>query len=101
MVASSIIAHPFGHQSEFVLDYILYHTLGCHLCELAEEVISDFNRTTDNPVVYTKTDIASDDHLVQQFGIRIPVLYRINDQRCLDWPFNTASLQAFVHPGQL
>ncbi|WP_230390505.1 glutaredoxin family protein [Reinekea sp. G2M2-21] len=94
-----IIAHPFGHQSESVLDYILYHTLGCHLCELAEEVISDFNRTADDRVVYVKTDIASDDDLVQRFGIRIPVLYRINDQRCLDWPFNTVSLQSFVHGG--
>ena len=71
--------------------YFLYHTLGCHLCEDAEQLLQDLPH-----VDYQKVDIADDDALVERFGIRIPVLCHKLSQTTLDWPFDKADVEAFI-----
>lgn len=71
---------------------ILYTTSACHLCELAEELISttlDFNTLQVEAV-----DIAESDALIERYGIRIPVL--CDGPRELGWPFDQAQLRAFI-----
>ena len=75
----------------------LYHTLGCHLCELAEQVIERVRMTVPDlsHLHVIKIDIAGHDELVDRYGIRIPVL-QLDDQRELDWPFDEQQLFVFL-----
>ncbi|ARU57144.1 MAG: glutaredoxin family protein [Pseudomonadales bacterium] len=66
-------------------EIILYTTLGCHLCEQAEQVLREVNQHL--PIQWTKKDIADDDQLVERYGIRIPVLYVEGYADDLGWPF--------------
>lgn len=77
------------------MNYVLYHTLGCHLCEQAETVIAALEQQSQ-PVPYRKVDISADDALVDAFGIRIPVLCHPPSQQCLDWPFDEHALQQWL-----
>ena len=75
----------------------LYHTLGCHLCELAEDVIAQFNQTHPDQTLHVqKIDIADDDALVERYGVRIPVVKFSTVEATLDWPFDLASLEKYV-----
>lgn len=65
---------------------VLYGTLGCHLCEEAEEWLRHFF----GDVGLTHIDIADDEQLVNQYGLRIPVLS--NGVIEADWPFNEAKV---------
>jgi len=65
--------------------FILYFTLGCHLCELAEEIIEQAQSSVR--IQYIKVDVAGDDALVDAYGIRIPVLKNTANQQELNWPF--------------
>ena len=72
----------------------LFGTLGCHLCELAEEVLM--------PLVYEiglwveLVDIADSEQMVEAFGLRIPVLRRVDTGEELDWPFDTEQVAHFL-----
>jgi len=68
---------------------ILYTTSGCHLCELAEEILYAQN------LRFTPVDIADDIELIQRYGVKIPV---IADQqgRELGWPFDGTGLSAWL-----
>ena len=68
------------------LEFVLYHTLGCHLCELAEGVVAEANLRLVPPlkIIYKKVDIAEDPQLFDQFGIRIPVLKAATTTATLD-----------------
>ncbi|MEH6822878.1 MAG: glutaredoxin family protein [Motiliproteus sp.] len=73
---------------------ILYGTQGCHLCEVAEQLLV---ATLDLRAVSVEViDIADDDLLVERYGVRIPVLAELKSGRELDWPFESAQLQGFV-----
>lgn len=74
-----------------VIDYILYHTLGCHLCDEAELLLSELQWQG-----YEKVDIADDDELVERYGIRIPVLFHTKTEQALGWPFDAAMATAFI-----
>lgn len=79
------------------MGFILYHTLGCHLCEHAEDVIESFNKQDSvRAIGYVKTDIADDERLVALYGIRIPVLCHDVSQQTLDWPFDEQQLSRFI-----
>ncbi|MDF9391852.1 MULTISPECIES: glutaredoxin family protein [Methylococcus] len=68
---------------------VLYGTDGCHLCKAAGEVLTDLG------VVATAVDILGDDHLLQRYGLRIPVL-RDGAGRELGWPFDAAAVRRFL-----
>lgn len=68
----------------------LYTTSACHLCELAEALLQDANLTAES------IEIADDDALVAHYGIRIPVLKRLDTQAELNWPFTGQDILHFM-----
>lgn len=72
----------------------LYGTSACHLCEVAHELLL----ATLSPAFFDihLTDIADSDALIEQYGVRIPVLRRDLDDSELNWPFGVEELIAFL-----
>lgn len=62
---------------------LLYTTSGCHLCEQAEALI---RRRVAAPI--ESVEITNDAGLLEQYGVRIPVLRRLDTGQELDWPFD-------------
>ncbi|MCQ6257947.1 glutaredoxin family protein [Pseudomonas hefeiensis] len=65
----------------------LFGTLGCHLCEVAEGVLMSF---VEHGLLVELVDIAESEALFERYGLRIPVLRRIDTGAELDWPFDDA-----------
>lgn len=74
--------------------YILFGTSACHLCELAEEMLTSLCATNPD-IVFEKVDISDSDVLLERYGVRIPVLRNERGGE-LGWPFSPAQLAAFV-----
>lgn len=51
---------------------VLYARDGCHLCDEARRVIDEIRRTASFD--FTEIDIETDDALIRDYGIRIPVV---------------------------
>lgn len=77
---------------------VLYSTLGCHLCEQAEALLQALPLC--EPLAIEVIEISDDDAMLLRFGTRIPVLgwerdgNRVGGE--LDWPFDAASVLAFM-----
>ncbi len=74
--------------------FVLFQTLGCHLCEQALAVI-DASRRLDRAALES-IDIADDDDLLDRYGTRIPVLRRLDSGAELDWPFTSEEVARFL-----
>ena len=72
--------------------FVLYHTLGCHLCELAQELIGPLAAAHDWRV--EQVDIAGDDGLIDRYGVRIPVLREEGSGAEIGWPFDAGAVLA-------
>lgn len=72
---------------------ILYGTLGCHLCEVAEQLLLPY---VAQGWQVELVDIAEDDALLEQFSLVIPVLKEIASERQIHWPFDATTLQSFL-----
>ena len=72
-------------------DRILFHTEGCHLCELAQAILSAVALTRGWRVQLV--DIADDDALLERYGTRIPVVRDPRDGREIGWPFDRDALE--------
>lgn len=72
-------------------DVILYTTAGCHLCELATEILLQANQ--QSPLTIIDTEIGDDDELVDRYGTTIPVI-EFEDGSQLNWPFDLADVMA-------
>jgi hypothetical protein len=70
----------------------LYSTVGCHLCEQAEELLQPF--VTAGVFGLQIIDISTDDALIERYGIRIPVLACDTGEGRLElgWPFDQAQV---------
>ena len=68
----------------------LYTTCGCHLCEQAEVLLQHWATQID------VIEIANDTELLDRYGVRIPVLRRIDSGKELDWPFDTTGIEALL-----
>jgi hypothetical protein len=77
-----------------VKTFQLYSTPGCHLCELAKEVIWPLLDEFD--LRMEEVDIADSDELVERYGVRIPVLHASGIGRELDWPFDQVQAREFL-----
>lgn len=67
---------------------IFYTTIGCHLCEYAELVLQEFSGKCDAPQFdIEEVDISRDEHLVELYGIRIPVVKNLTNDKEVCWPF--------------
>ncbi|KTC23049.1 glutaredoxin [Pseudomonas marginalis ICMP 9505] len=71
----------------------LFGTLGCHLCEIAEAEIMPL---VEHGLLVELVDIADPDDLTEAYGLRIPVLRRVDTGAELDWPFDTEQVVAFL-----
>lgn len=75
-------------------ELILYSTLGCHLCELAQDEITPCIEGTHWCV--KEVDIADDEQLLKQYGTSIPVLYSPVSREALFWPFDRTAVAHFI-----
>jgi hypothetical protein len=72
---------------------ILYGTIGCHLCEDAEQVLQTLGLS------FESIDIMDDNALLEKFGVSIPVLEKPDGY--LYWPFNEAEALAWLNNEKL
>lgn len=73
--------------------WVLYSTLGCHLCEQALDVI---NQVIDKKSTVEIIDISEDAELMENYGIRIPVIKNNRTQNELGWPFSESELTLWM-----
>ncbi len=71
---------------------ILFSTAHCHLCEMAQALVLQATSEIDLTVI----DIADNDDLLADFGVRIPVLQK-PDKSELGWPFNAEDVLKFLN----
>ena len=72
------------------MDIRLYGTACCHLCEEAQAILHELGIQAEH------VDIADDDELLEKYGIRIPVLKRVDTGAELGWPFDAAAVSRFL-----
>ena len=86
------------HESPFdrSADLLFFTTLGCHLCEQAEQILSSVAHSQRAELAVDVIDIADDEALVETYGIRIPVFERVCDGVELGWPFGEEQLVHFL-----
>jgi len=71
-----------------LITLIFYTTVGCHLCEHAALVLQEFAAQSDAPQFdIDEVDISTDEHLVELYGIRIPVVKNSGNEKEVGWPF--------------
>ena len=71
----------------------LFGTLGCHLCEIAEAEVMPL---VERGLLVELVDITDPQDLTDVYGLRIPVLRRVDTGAELDWPFDTQQVVAFL-----
>ena len=71
-----------------------YTTSGCHLCEIAAQLIVQLRSVREISLV--EIDIATDERLVARYGTRIPVVSRDDTLQELGWPFTLDELERFA-----
>jgi glutaredoxin len=72
------------------MDIKLYGTACCHLCDEAQAILHEMGIAADY------IDIADDDELLEKYGIRIPVLKRVDTGAELGWPFDAEAISMFL-----
>ena len=77
------------------MNYILYGTGECHLCEDAEAIIHPIQQRFG--FMLQKIDIAETDTLISKYGTKIPVLYCRETTQSLEWPFDQSKLIHFIN----
>ncbi|KQW25538.1 MULTISPECIES: glutaredoxin family protein [Pseudomonas] len=71
----------------------LFGTLGCHLCEVAEAELMPF---VEHGLLVELVDISEREDWVDSYGLRIPVLRRLDTGAELDWPFEAEQIVNFL-----
>ena len=71
----------------------LFGTLGRHLCELAE---AELMPLVEHGLMVELVDIADSQQLFDSYGLRIPVLRRVDTGAELGWPFDAEQVVAFL-----
>lgn len=69
---------------------VLYGTEFCHLCDEAKAILRESGIEADY------VDIADNDELLETYGIRIPVLKRMDNGVELGWPFDSVAVSRFL-----
>lgn len=63
----------------------LFGTLGCHLCEDAEQVLQPF---VAQGLLVELLDIIDSAQWLERYALTIPVLRRVDTGQELNWPFD-------------
>lgn len=71
----------------------LFGTLGCHLCEEAEQVLQPF---VAQGLVVELLDIIDSPDWLEQYALTIPVLRRVDTAAELHWPFDQQMVLQFL-----
>lgn len=71
----------------------LFGTVGCHLCEVAEVLLMPL---VEHGLMVELVDIADSEALFETYGLRIPVLRRVDTGEELEWPFESEQVVNFV-----
>jgi len=82
---------------------LLLGTSGCHLCELAEQIIND-HLSCNQTWLIDIIDIAEQEQWQTEFALLIPVLYHPESQTKLGWPFDVQQVNLFFNelsPGKI
>ena len=75
---------------------VLYSRVGCHLCDAARDVLwAERSRSAFDLV---EVDVAGDDDLEREYGIRIPVV-EIDGEERFEYEVDPAELVAIVRSG--
>ncbi|POP53031.1 glutaredoxin family protein [Zhongshania marina] len=80
------------------MEFELYGTSACHLCELAEAVLAEL-LVDETAWQIELIDIADDDDTLARYALKIPVLRSVEDGRELQWPFDASSVREFAAGG--
>ena len=75
---------------------VLYSRAGCHLCDVAREALLAERATT--PFDLVEVDVAGDDELEREYGIRIPVV-EIDGEERFEYEVDAAELAPIVRGG--
>ena len=70
----------------------LYSRPDCHLCELAKDLVV----TNGAPVEIELVNIEGEIKLLDRYGLRIPVIQRVDNDQELFWPFDAEELAVFI-----
>ncbi len=71
----------------------LFGTLGCHLCEEAEQVMQPF---VAQGLIVELLDIIDSPEWLERYALTIPVLRRIDNDQELRWPFDQHAVLQFL-----
>jgi len=77
-----------------MIDLEFYTTAGCHLCEQAIVLCEQY--ILSGAITVHSVDIADSEHLVEKYGVRIPVIKRMDNNNELGWPFDEVGLAKFL-----
>ena len=78
-----------------MIKLLLFGTEGCHLCEQAEELIGQY-QLRESGLLIEKIDIAEQEQWQERYAVRIPVLYHLETDKELCWPFDQVDISAFI-----
>ena len=93
--ARMIAGNPQLSDSQNVDKWWLLGTSGCHLCDIAEQIMYQFQAV--QPVTYENIDIADfDESLMMEFATSIPVI--LTPTKRLNYPFSVMDLQGLLTP---
>ncbi len=88
-----ISADPNLGTTENADKWWLLGTSGCHLCDIAEQIIMQFQAV--QPIAYKNVDIADfDESLMMAFATTIPVI--LTPSKRLNYPFSVMDLQQLL-----
>jgi hypothetical protein len=73
---------------------VLYHTAGCHLCELAQALVAPIAAARGCSL--SLAEISGSDELEGLYGTRIPVLRTPENGREIGWPFGESELLSLL-----
>ena len=79
---------------ELPLNIDLFTTLGCSLCEDAEDLLAPYRDA--GYVAVTAVDVAEEADLMERYGERIPVLRHREIGTALFWPFDAKTLHQYL-----
>ena len=91
--ARMIAANPNLGTAENQDQWWLLGTSGCHLCDIAEQLLTQFQAV--QPISYQHVDIADfDESLMMEFAIMIPVI--LTPSKRLNYPFSVLDFQQLL-----
>ena len=75
---------------------VLYSRVGCHLCDAARDVL--LGERSRTPFELVEVDVAGDDLLEREYGVRSPVV-EIDGRERFEYEVDPAELLAIVRGG--